>query len=69
MFGVPVYVMMETTPFQDFLAEATSLLTWCLTSMGSVITTIISQPLLLIGFLITLVSLAFGLVFRTAGQR
>lgn len=53
----------------DFLAYATTLLTWCLTSMGSIITTIVANPILLIGFLITLVSLAFGLVFRTAGQR
>lgn len=53
----------------DFLSYATSLLTWCLTSMGSIITVIVANPILLIGFLITLVSLAFGLVFRTAGQR
>lgn len=53
----------------DFLAQATQLLTWALTSMGSIITTIMANPILLIGFMITLVSLAFGLVFRTAGQR
>lgn len=52
-----------------FLGFATDLLGWCLTSMGSIISTIIAQPMLLIGFLIMLVSLAFGLVFRTAGQR
>ena len=52
-----------------FLAYATDLLGWCLTSMASIITVIVANPILLIGFLITLVSLAFGLVFRTAGQR
>lgn len=61
--------MEGVTPMQSFLAFATQLLTWLLTSMGSIITTILDTPILLIGFLITLVSLAFGLVFRTAGQR
>lgn len=60
---------MTPSPFDTFLSSATSLLTWCLTSMGSVITTIVDNPILLFGFLITLVSLAFGLVFRTTGQR
>lgn len=60
---------MTPTPFETFLSTATQLLSWCLTSMGSVISTIVETPMLLIGFLITLVSLAFGLVFRTAGQR
>lgn len=51
------------------LTTATELLTWCLSSMGSIITTITAQPLLLIGFLILFVSFVFGLVFRTAGAR
>lgn len=61
--------MDPVSPMTTFLGFATDLLGWCLTSMGSIITTIIAQPMLLIGFLIMLVSLAFGLVFRTAGQR
>lgn len=61
--------MEPVSPMASFLEMATSLLTWCLTSMGSIITTIMANPILFIGFLITLVSLAFGLVFRTAGQR
>lgn len=60
---------MTPTPMSTFLGFATDLLGWCLTSMGSIISTIIETPMLLIGFLIMLVSLAFGLVFRTAGQR
>lgn len=60
---------MTPTPITTFLGFATDLLGWCLTSMGSIISTIIETPMLLIGFLIMLVSLAFGLVFRTAGQR
>lgn len=61
--------MNEPTALESFLAFATQLLSWCLSSMASVINTIIANPILLIGFLIMLVSLAFGLVFRTAGQR
>lgn len=61
--------MNEPSAFQSFLAVATQLLSWCLDAMSSIITTIVSEPVLLIGFLIMLVSLAFGLVFRTAGQR
>lgn len=61
--------MNEPTALESFLAFATQLLSWCLSSMASIINTIIANPLLLIGFLILLVSLAFGLVFRTAGQR
>jgi len=61
--------MSEPTALESFLAFATQLLSWCLSSMASIINTIIGNPLLLIGFLILLVSLAFGLVFRTAGQR
>lgn len=60
---------MTPTPLESFLSAATSLLSWCLTSMASIIDVIIDNPMLLIGFLITIVSLAFGLVFRTAGQR
>lgn len=61
--------MDPVSPMTTFLGYATDLLGWCLTSMGSIISTIIQTPMLLIGFLIMLVSLAFGLVFRTAGQR
>lgn len=61
--------MDPVSPMTTFLGFATDLLGWCLTSMGSIITAIIAQPMLLIGFLIIVVSLAFGLVFRTAGRR
>lgn len=53
----------------DFLAQATTLLTWFLTSMASIITTIMANPILVIGFMLLIISFAFGLVFRTAGQR
>lgn len=61
--------MTEPTALESFLAFATQLLTWLLSSMASIISTIMANPILLIGFMILLVSLAFGLVFRTAGQR
>lgn len=53
----------------DFLALATQLLTWVLTSVGSVITTIMANPILLIGFMILLISFVVGLVIRIAGSR
>lgn len=61
--------MNEPSALDNLLTAATQLLGWLLTSMSSVISTILQNPILLIGFLIMLVSLAFGLVFRTAGQR
>lgn len=57
------------TTLDLFLTNATQLLTWLLTSMGNIINTIMGNPILLIGFMILVISLAFGLVFRTAGQR
>lgn len=61
--------MDEPTVLETFLGFATQLLSWLLSSMASIISTIMNNPILLIGFMILLVSLAFGLVFRTAGQR
>lgn len=61
--------MSEPTALDNFLSIATQLLTWFLTSMGSIITKIMETPILLIGFMLIVISFAFGLVFRTAGQR
>lgn len=61
--------MGEESVMTAFLSTATELLTWLLTSMGSIITTIMANPILVIGFILLVISFAFGLVFRTAGQR
>lgn len=61
--------MGETSVLTSFLSTATEVLSWLLTSMASIITTIMANPILVIGFIIMVISFAFGLVFRTAGQR
>lgn len=48
----------------DILAQATLLFTWVFTNLATVITTITANPLLLFGFLITLVGLVVGIFKR-----
>lgn len=46
------------------LSLATELLTWLITSMGSLITFITGQPIILMMMIITLVGLVVGYLFR-----
>lgn len=46
------------------LDAATSLFTWFITSMGSLITFILNQPAILMMFLILLVGSVVGMLFR-----
>ena len=46
------------------LSSATELLTWFITSMGSLITFILGQPAILMMFLILLVGSVVGMLFR-----
>lgn len=46
------------------LELATELLTWLITSMGSLITFITGQPIILMMMIITLVGLVVGYLFR-----
>ena len=48
----------------DILAQATLLFTWVFTQLATVVTTITTNPLLLFGFLITLVGLVVGIFKR-----
>lgn len=48
----------------ELLAAATELFTWTMTSMGSVITTVTSNPLLLLSFMMTLVGFVVGMFRR-----
>ena len=48
----------------ELLAAATSLFTWVMTQLGSVITTITGSPLLLLGFLMALVGFVIGITRR-----
>ena len=45
------------TSMADILAQATLLFTWVFQQLATVVTTITSNPILLFGFLITLVGL------------
>lgn len=48
----------------SILASATQLLTWFISSMGSILTFIIDNPVCLILFLILIVGSAVGMLFR-----
>ena len=48
----------------ELLAAGTSLFTWVMTQLGAVITTITSNPILLLSFLMTLVGFVFGILRR-----
>lgn len=58
---------METTPvasMSDLLAQAKLLFDWVFQNLATVVSTILSNPLLLFGFLITLVGLVIGVFKR-----
>lgn len=49
---------------QDILDQASLLFTWVFGRLGTVVSTITSNPILLFGFLITLVGLVVGVFKR-----
>lgn len=53
-----------TNAMTELLAAATSLFTWVMTQLGTVITTITGSPLLLLGFLMALVGFVIGITRR-----
>lgn len=48
----------------ELLASATTMLTWFITSMGSLLTFILGQPAILMMFMILLVGSVVGMLFR-----
>ena len=46
------------------LEQATLLFTWCMTQLGALVTQISSTPILMLGFLVSLVGLIVGLTKR-----
>lgn len=54
----------EASTVSGLLELATQLLTWLITSMGSLITFITDNPIILMMMLITLVGLVVGYLFR-----
>lgn len=56
--------MEPTNTMTELLAAATSLFTWCMTNIATLITTITSNPILLLSFLMVLCGFVFGLLRR-----
>ena len=54
----------STGTLSSITSGATELLTWAITSMTSIASWITSTPITLVLFVIILVSLAFGFVYR-----
>lgn len=52
------------TGFSALLADATKLFSWVMTCLGSIVTTITSNPILLIGFLMALCGFVVGFARR-----
>lgn len=48
----------------ELLASATTLFSWVMTQLASIISTITSNPLLLLGFLMSLVGFVIGITRR-----
>ena len=53
-----------TNTMADLLAQAQLLFTWVMTNIATLATTILANPILLFGFLITLVGLCVGIFKR-----
>lgn len=54
----------EPVPMTELLKGGTDLFGWVMTSLGSVITTISTNPILLLGFLMALVGFVIGITKR-----
>lgn len=47
------------TGMTAFLEQATALFSWVMTNLGTIVTTVTGNPLMMVGFLMTLVGLTF----------
>lgn len=54
----------DAADLSSILSAATSLATWIITTIGSFLTFITSNPVILVLFLMMLVSFAVGILFR-----
>lgn len=54
----------DTADLSSILSAATSLATWIISTIGSFLTFITSNPVILVLFLMMLVSFAVGILFR-----
>lgn len=53
-----------TNAMANLLEQATSLFTWVTTNLATLVTTITSNPILLLGFLMSLVGFVVGITRR-----
>lgn len=53
-----------STGFTDILSHATEVLTWFITSMGSIVTFILANPLVLMMFMVLLSGAAIAMFMR-----
>ena len=61
---MPYLTAADNSSMEGLLAEATKVVTWIITTMGSYVTFIISHPIVMIGFIITIAGVGLGFFFR-----
>lgn len=64
MLNALVAVVHEATSISSITTEATTLFTWVMTSLSSIVTTITANPILYMGFLMSLVGFVVGIMRR-----
>ena len=62
--GAAMFLAEGSMSLQDILAMATELLTWVISSMGSILTFVTHNPLILIFLIMTIVGFAVGFLMR-----
>lgn len=60
----PMIATSNTSSFTSILTNATEVLTWFITSMGSIVTFILANPLVLMMFMVLLSGAAIGMFMR-----
>lgn len=61
---IPILVGTTTSGMTSILTQATEVLTWFITSMGSLLTFITEHPVILVLFMVFLVGSAVGMLMR-----
>lgn len=61
------HILMEgetATGMAAFLEQGSALFTWVMTNLGTIVTTVTGNPLMMVGFLMTLVGFSIGIFKR-----
>lgn len=70
LLGTPFLASATTSPLEDMLTDGVApLFTQILAWFGTLASTILSSPLLAIGFYVLVISFTVGLFIRIAGSR